>query len=74
MAFNVIARNQDDHTMNIAFLMNRKGEWKLSPAYDVTFAFVPANKWMNAHQLSIKGKNDAIELKDLLMVSKEMNI
>ena len=70
----MIARNQDDHTKNIAFLMNRKYEWKLSPAYDVTFAFDPANKWMKSHQLSIKGKNDAIELKDLLMVAKEMNI
>lgn len=74
MVFNVIARNQDDHTKNIAFLMNQKGEWKLSPAYDVTFAFDPANKWMKAHQLSINGKNDSIELKDLVTVAKEMNI
>ena len=56
MVFNVIARNQDDYTNNIAFLMNRNGKWKLSPAYDVTFAFDPANKWMKAHQLSINGK------------------
>ncbi|MEI7803281.1 MAG: type II toxin-antitoxin system HipA family toxin, partial [Bacteroidota bacterium] len=74
MVFNVIARNQDDHTKNIAFLMNQKGEWKLSPAYDVTFAFDPTNKWMKAHQLSVNGKNDATDLKDLLTVAKEMNI
>ncbi len=37
--FNIVARNQDDHVKNIAFLMNRRGEWRLSPAYDVTFAY-----------------------------------
>ncbi|MEO8150048.1 MAG: type II toxin-antitoxin system HipA family toxin [Bacteroidia bacterium] len=74
MIFNVIARNQDDHTKNISFLMNEESKWKLSPAYDVTYAYDPKNKWMKAHQLSINGKNDDIKKADVLSVAKEMNI
>lgn len=74
MVFNVMARNQDDHTKNISFLMNKQNYWKLSPAYDVTFAFDPQNKWMHQHQLSINGKRQNIQLADLLTLAKEMNI
>ena len=34
MAFNIVARNQDDHVKNIAFLMTRSGTWSLAPAFD----------------------------------------
>jgi serine/threonine-protein kinase HipA len=74
MVFNVVARNQDDHTKNISFLMDEKGTWRLSPAYDVTYAYDPANKWMKAHQMSINGKHDAITRTDLLAVAKNMDI
>lgn len=74
MAFNVIARNQDDHTKNISFLMDPSGKWSLSPAYDVTYAFDPQNKWMKNHQLSVNGKHKEITKEDLLSVAKEMNI
>src|SRR4029077_534146 len=37
MLFNVVARNQDDHVKNIAFLMDKSGAWSLSPAFDVTY-------------------------------------
>ena len=37
MVFNVVAANNDDHSKNFSFLMNRNGEWHLSPAYDVTY-------------------------------------
>jgi serine/threonine-protein kinase HipA len=74
MAFNVVARNQDDHTKNISFLMDEKGTWRLSPAYDVTYAFDPENKWMKNHQLSVNGKHSNIIKEDLLAVAKEMNI
>jgi len=74
MVFNVLARNQDDHTKNIAFLMNQQGEWRLAPAYDVTYAFDPNNKWIRNHQLSINGKRDEITKQDLLFLAKEMNI
>lgn len=41
MVFNVMARNQDDHVKNIAFLMNKAGSWSLAPAFDVTYSFQP---------------------------------
>jgi serine/threonine-protein kinase HipA len=58
MLFNVIARNQDDHTKNIAFLMGPDGKWKLSPAYDVTYSHNPAGRWTNKHQMIINGKRE----------------
>jgi serine/threonine-protein kinase HipA len=74
MVFNVIARNQDDHTKNISFLMNKSGTWSLSPAYDVTYAYNPANKWIGKHQLSVNGKREDINREDLFSVAKQMNI
>lgn len=65
MVFNVVARNQDDHVKNIAFLMDRSGAWRLSPAYDLTYANEPANRWMARHQMSISGKRDAFTVADL---------
>jgi serine/threonine-protein kinase HipA len=64
MAFNVIARNQDDHVKNIAFLMDPDGRWSLSPAFDVTYSFNPAGLWTATHQMSINGKRDHLELAD----------
>lgn len=74
MVFNVVARNQDDHTKNISFLMDKEGVWKLSPAYDMTYAFNPTNKWIARHQLSVNGKREHITREDLLQVAKQMNI
>ncbi len=74
MVFNIVARNQDDHTKNISFLMGENGKWKLAPAYDVTYAYDPKNKWMKAHQLSINGKNDDITANDIKAIAREMNI
>ena len=70
MIFNVIARNQDDHTKNISFLMDKEGTWSLSPAYDITYAYDPANKWMKSHQMSINGKRENINRKDILELAK----
>jgi serine/threonine-protein kinase HipA len=74
IVFNVVARNQDDHTKNISFLMNPAGEWSLAPAYDVTYSYDPANKWMQQHQLSIRTKRDEFESSDLLTLAKELGI
>jgi len=65
MVFNVIMRNQDDHTKNSAFLMGKDGRWRLSPAYDVTYAFDPNNFWTNRHQMSVNGKMHDINRKDV---------
>jgi serine/threonine-protein kinase HipA len=64
MAFNVIARNQDDHVKNIAFLMDRGGEWSLSPAFDVTYAYSAHGTWTAQHQMSINGKRDHFTIED----------
>ncbi len=65
MVFNLVARNQDDHVKNIAFLMNKRGRWSLSPAYDVTYAFNPGGSWTSRHQMTVNGKADDFELDDL---------
>ncbi|MBQ7996364.1 MAG: type II toxin-antitoxin system HipA family toxin [Paludibacteraceae bacterium] len=74
MVFNVVARNQDDHTKNISFLMDKTGTWRLSPAYDMSWAYNPSGEWTSAHQMSINNKYDAITREDLLKVAYEMNI
>ena len=63
---NVLIRNQDDHVKNIAFLMNRDGEWRLSPAFDVAYAYNPEGSWTHQHQMSLGGKRDGFELSDLI--------
>jgi serine/threonine-protein kinase HipA len=64
--FNVLARNQDDHVKNIAFLMDKKGRWSLSPAFDVIYSYNPAGIWTSTHQMSVNGKRDDFALDDLL--------
>lgn len=74
MLFNIIARNQDDHTKNISFLMSKDGKWKLSPAYDVTYSHNPAGKWTNQHQMSINGKRDHFTKDELIDTGKSISI
>ena len=62
MAFNDIARNYDDHVKNISFLMDRTGQWSLSPTYDVTYSF--GGKWSKRHQMSLNGKLDGFGADD----------
>lgn len=63
---NVLLRNQDDHVKNIAFLMNRAGEWRLAPAFDVTYAYNPQGLWTGRHQMTLAGKRDDFTVSDLL--------
>lgn len=72
--FNVVARNQDDHTKNISFLMSRDGDWKLSPAYDMAWAYNPEGKWTNKHQMSINGKRDDIKKEDMISLAAAASI
>ena len=50
MLFNIVARNQDDHVKNIAFLMDREGQWSLAPAFDITYSYNPSGDWTATHQ------------------------
>ena len=64
MVFNIIARNQDDHVKNIAFLMDKSGVWALAPAFDMTYSFQPAGQWTSTHQMTMNGKRDNFTLDD----------
>ena len=64
MAFNVVARNQDDHVKNIAFLMDRSGRWSLAPAFDLTYSYNPTGPWTGAHQMSLNGKREGFAAGD----------
>jgi serine/threonine-protein kinase HipA len=72
--FNVAGRNCDDHVKNIAFLMNRRGEWSLSPAFDVSYALNPTGERTSRHQMSINGKRDGFERVDLLALAATAGI
>ena len=74
IVFNVVVRNQDDHTKNISFLMDKNGKWRLSPAYDIVFSYNPNGSWTDTHQMSINGKFDDITRKDLLACAATNNI
>lgn len=74
MVFNVVVRNQDDHTKNISFLMDESGRWRLSPAYDMGYAFNPQGGWTAKHQMSVNGKFEDITRDDLLAVAAANNI
>ena len=65
MLFNVVARNQDDHVKNISYLMNKKGEWTLAPAFDVTYSYNPGGDWTAKHQMTIQGKRDDFSRSDI---------
>jgi serine/threonine-protein kinase HipA len=70
MVFNLVARNQDDHVKNIAFLMNDDGAWALSPAFDMTYAYNPSGVWTGQHQMSVAGKRDGFTVEDLLACAR----
>ena len=64
MVFNIVIRNQDDHVKNIAFLMDKAGQWSLSPAYDMTYSFNPSGLWTATHQMTLNGKRENFILED----------
>ena len=73
-SFNVMGRNQDDHVKNIAFLMDRDGQWRLSPAYDIAYAFNPDGEFTGRHQMSVNNKRDGFKIDDLLALAAIGNI
>jgi serine/threonine-protein kinase HipA len=74
MVFNVLTKNCDNHTKNFAFLMNQKGKWSLSPAYDICYAYRPESLWVSAQSLMVNGKREDIREEDFLEVARKMNI
>ena len=74
MVFNVVARNQDDHVKNIAFLMNKEGHWSLAPAFDMTYAYNPSGAWTATHQMTLNGKRDSFTIEDFRAVAQNTNM
>lgn len=63
MAFNIVARNHDDHAKNFAFLL-KGNKWLLAPAYDLAYSYKPGSPWVNSHWMSLNGKRDGFTRKD----------
>ena len=72
--FNIVSRNQDDHVKNIAFLMDRRGAWRLSPAYDLAYAYNPHGPWTREHQMSAAGKRDGFDRADLARLGQSAGL
>lgn len=67
MVFNVVARNHDDHSKNVSFLLNEQThQWELAPAYDLAYSYKPGSKWVNNHFMTLNGKRDDFTREDLL--------
>jgi serine/threonine-protein kinase HipA len=69
-AFNVYSHNRDDHSKNISFLMNAKGEWKLAPAYDLTFS----NSSHGLHSTLVAGEGSAPGKQHLLELATTFEV
>jgi serine/threonine-protein kinase HipA len=74
MVFNIVARNQDDHVKNIAFLMNKTGQWALSPAFDMTYSYNPAGAWTASHQMTMNGKREGFTLEDFKACARTVSM
>ena len=75
MVFNILANNTDDHNKNFTFVLNRKGTWRLSPAYDMTYIFDTGGFLPNKeHCLMIGGKQQDISREDVISFASECGI
>jgi serine/threonine-protein kinase HipA len=74
IAFNVMATNCDDHTKNVSFILHEQGDWELAPAYDLIYAYNPKGEWTYQHLMSVNGKFNHIQRKDLLVLADRFQI
>ncbi len=70
MVFNIVSRNHNDHVKNILFLMNKRGEWSLAPAFDLTYSYNPSGSWTTAHQMTLNGRRDGFTMSDYEVCAK----
>ena len=68
--FNVLTHNRDDHAKNFSFLMDEVGEWRVSPAYDLTFSSGPAGE----HCTTLMGAGKNISLDHFLKLAEVAGI
>ena len=74
MVFNILARNQDDHSKNHGFIMDGTGSWFLSPAFDIVFSYKKGSRWVDLQQMCCNGKRNAFTQDDLLSASKAADV
>ena len=72
--FNIVGRNQDDHTKNFGFLMNKQGQWSLSPAFDMTYSYDPNGMWTKNHQINLNSKNNNFTKDDIVAFGNYCNL
>ncbi|HEY3924096.1 MAG TPA: type II toxin-antitoxin system HipA family toxin [Acidothermaceae bacterium] len=74
MVFNVAAANCDDHSKNFAFVLPEGGQWRLSPAYDLTHAYAPRSEWTHEHLMAVNGKRIGIDRNDIDTVGDRFRV
>lgn len=62
MAFNVLARNRDDHVKNHAFLMDETGVWRPTPAFDLTYANLREHALLVGNNAKDPSRSDMLEV------------
>lgn len=70
MVFNVLARNRDDHVRQHAYLMDERGNWRLAPAFDLTFSNGPGGE----HYMPVLGEGRAITREHVERLGKNHGI
>jgi serine/threonine-protein kinase HipA len=71
MVFNVLAHNRDDHAKNFAFLLDHgSGEWRLTPAYDLTFSEGPGGE----HSMTVGGEGRDPGSAQILRLARERDV
>jgi serine/threonine-protein kinase HipA len=68
--YNVVFNNRDDHAKNFSFLLDAQRNWKLSPAYDLTYNVGPGGE----HHMDICGEGLAPSRVHLLMLAEKSGI
>lgn len=68
--FNVFARNRDDHSKNFSFLMDESGQWRVSPAYDLSLSEGPGGE----HWMLVAGEGANPGVTDLERLAKDVSL
>lgn len=68
--FNVLAHNRDDHAKNFTYLMDKAGNWSVSPAYDLTFSSGPGGE----QSTLVAGEGKAPAAPHLLKLGQEADL
>lgn len=70
MVFNIVARNHDDHSKNVAFMLDDRNNWRLAPAYDLAYSYRPGSHWVSNHWMQLNGKRDHFAREDFYSLER----